>query len=184
MVMKYVIECVDKLYKWNFIEYKHISKIVGKSNLIFTNTSSKRLKLFGKVEEKSVKELCLKKICILDPSSKKTLSPADAKKFDYLIFGGIMGDFPPKKRTRKFFKQVKAERRNLGKGQMPTDNAVYVAKKIIEGTPLEKMEFKNNITIKINEYEEVDLPFTYVVVKGKPLVSGELISYLRKTKEF
>ena len=56
--MKYIIEHFGKAYKWHLIEYEHISKLVGKENLIFTNTSSKPLAAFGKVEKKS----CLKKL--------------------------------------------------------------------------------------------------------------------------
>lgn len=182
--MKYVIECVDKLYKWNFIEYKHISRIVGKSNLIFTNCKSKRLKKYGKVIASSVRDMNLKKACILDPSAKKRLTPKEAKRFNYLVFGGIMGDYPPKKRTKEVFNGVKGERRNLGKEQMPTDNAVYVAKRVLEGVPLEKQKFIFNLTIDINEYESVDLPFAYVIADGKPLIAKELVRHLKTTKRF
>ena len=55
--MKYVIEHFGKAFKWHLIEYEHISKLVGKDNLIFTNTSSKPLASFGKVEKKALPSL-------------------------------------------------------------------------------------------------------------------------------
>ena len=41
--MKYVIVQMDpRLWKWSWLEYQHISRIVGKENLIFTNVKGKR----------------------------------------------------------------------------------------------------------------------------------------------
>jgi ribosome biogenesis SPOUT family RNA methylase Rps3 len=31
------------------------------------------------------------RICLLDPSAKQELEPADAEKFDVFLFGGILG---------------------------------------------------------------------------------------------
>ena len=40
--MKFIIEHLEpELYDWCLIEYEHISKIVGKENLIFTNINKK-----------------------------------------------------------------------------------------------------------------------------------------------
>src|SRR3989338_3258371 len=95
----YVIEHLDpRLWKWSFIEYKHISKFIGKKSVWFTNMKSKNLKNYGKVIKKSVKELNLKDSCILDPNAKRTLTPKEAKKFNFFIFGGILGDTPAQKR--------------------------------------------------------------------------------------
>ena len=105
--MKFIIEHLEKkLYKWCLIEYTHISKIVDKKNLIFTNIKkpSDRLKLkkLGGVIEESVTKINLKKACLLEPKAKQTLSPKDTKEFDYFIFGGILGDFPEQGRTEKY----------------------------------------------------------------------------------
>ena len=110
--MKYIIEHLDRrVYKWCFIEYRHISGIVGKKNLIFTNLTKKqseKLSSLGKCYEKSISELSSEtneippeKTCILDPKAEKVLTPADAKKFEYLVFGGILGDNPPRDKTPK-----------------------------------------------------------------------------------
>lgn len=189
----YIIEHLEKkLWPWCLIEYKNISKIAGRKNIWFanikqSNKAAKELGKYGKIIEKSVKKLNLKDACILDPQASQVLKSKEAKLFKYFIFGGILGDYPPKKRTRQELtgkiqntetESVKA--RNLGKKQFSTDNAVYVTKQIINGKSLSKMKFKNSITIKINDIESTILPYCYPIINNKPLISKELINYLKK----
>ena len=99
------------------------------------------------------------------------------------MFGGILGDYPPKARTKEL--QIpNAERRNLGKEQMSTDTAVLVVKLIVDGTPLEKIEFKDEIEIEIKEGESILLPYRYVVKNKKPVLPAGLIEMLKKQKGF
>lgn len=42
------------------------------------------------------------RVLLLDPKAEKELSPEDALEFDYFLFGGILGDDPPRDRTGKF----------------------------------------------------------------------------------
>src|SRR3989338_2394151 len=119
--MKYVIEHLEpKVFKWCVLEYRHISETVGRKNLIFTNVKNGRklLEPLGKVYKESINELKLKNACVLDISAEKTLGKAD-NKFDYILLGGILGDYPRRRRTRRI--KVRAEKRNLGKKQMSTD---------------------------------------------------------------
>ena len=185
----YIIEHLEqRVWKWCLIEYEHVSKIVGKSNLWFTNVKrrNKGLESIGKTMEKSASDLKLQKACILDPEAVKTLTPIDAKKFDYFIFGGILGDYPSKRRTKKALtsKLKHLPARNLGKKQMATDNAVYVVKQIVEGKRLSDLKFVDEVKIQINESEETILPFQYVVVDGKPLMSEKLLKYLKRKRGF
>lgn len=184
--MKYVIEHFGKAFKWHLIEYEHISKIVGKENLIFTNVKGKKeaLAAFGEVKKESIAELCLPNVCVLDPASDKLLTPEDCKRFKYLVFGGILGDYPPRERTKELLtcRMKNAETRNLGKEQMPTDNAVYAAKLIAEGTKFEDIKFIDTIEIDIQKGLSVELPFRYVEVNGKPLISEKLVEFLKKRK--
>lgn len=184
----YIIEHLEpKLWKWCIIEYKHISQMVGKQNLWMTNLKkgSKELQKYGKVIPKSVTELKLVKVCVLDPDAQKTLTSADVKKFDYFIFGGILGNDPPQKRTgpeltTRF--KYPVETRNIGLKQMSTDNAVAVVKEIVDGKRLEQLPFQDGIEIDLKEGESIMFPYRYLLVKGKPLVSEELIKYLRRKK--
>lgn len=191
--MKFVIEHLEpKLYEWCLIEYEHISKIVGKENLIFTNIKKidiKKLKKYGKVYVQSVAELNFKKLCILSQYSGKTLMNNDKSKFQYFVFGGILGDNPARKRTNGMINQlkkqkIKFETRNLGRGQMPTDAAVYVAKKVLEGKKLCDFRFVDELEVEINENESVNLQFRYVIDNNKFIINEKLIEYLRKRKGF
>ena len=183
--MKYIIEHLEpELFEWCIIEYRHITKIVGKKNVLFTHLNYKKdcdtLRGFARAEQKSFTSQTLGKVCVLDPNASQVLKPSDATQFDALVFGGILGNYPMEKRTKVKIPD-NYERRNLGKEQMATDNAVYVAKEIVEkGKKLGDIPFKDHITVPLDEGEEVDFPFRYVLVNGKPLVSGDLITLLKK----
>jgi len=55
-----------------------------------------------------------------------------------------------------------------------------IVKKIAEGTPLDKMPFKENVEIRLNSIESTILPYKYALIKNKPLISKELIKYLKE----
>lgn len=188
---KFIIEHLDpQLWKWCYIEYKHISEIVGKRNLIFTNikkdSDKYKLSSLGKVYFKSIKELVLakkidpRKMCILDPSAKQTLNPKD--KFDYILLGGILGDYPRKKRTKKELtdKIGDSPARNLSAYQMSTNTAAYVAWKIINGTSLDNIKFRRKLTVKINECEEIELPFSFVEENGELILPEGYIKLIKE----
>jgi ribosome biogenesis SPOUT family RNA methylase Rps3 len=190
----YIIEHLEpEVFPWCLIEYENISKIVGKENLWFTNIKDKKKELekLGRVFSDSIKDLKekefdLKKACVLDPEAKETLNSKDKEIFEYFIFGGILGDYPPKKRTKKeltkFLPKVKT--RNIGKEQLATDNAIYVSKEILDGKKLNEIPFKDEIEIEINNIESVILPYRYVLLNGKPLVSEKLVEYLKNKENF
>jgi len=181
---KYIIEHLEKeLHKWCCIEYKNISKIVGKENLIIINIKNskerkKLLEIAKEVKAESVKEMKLKNICLFDMEAEKEFSRKD--KFEYLIFGGILGDNPPQKRTQKFFAESKIERRHLGKMQMPTDNAVLTAKMVAEGKALSEIKFIDNPTFEIEKGLELNLPYRFVEINKKPFISKELLEHIKK----
>lgn len=180
--MKFIIEHLEpEVSEWCFIEYKHISRIIGKSNLIFTNIFLEKLKKLGEVRKESVVSLNLNNVCVLDPSAKETLKPED--KFDYYVFGGILGDYPAQKRTKRLLssKLKNVSLRNLSEKQMSTDTAVFVTKKILDGIEDLKFIDEPEIVLKKGEIEErIKLPYRYVLKNNKPLIEKELIEYLKK----
>ena len=191
--MKFIIEHLEpELFEWCMIEYEHISHIAGKSNVIFTNINKKYkdgLEKYGLVYEKPVSELNFKNICVLSQYSEKELTSNDKGKFEYFVFGGILGDNPAKRRTNSIINSLKTskkdfETRNLGSRQMPTDTAVYAAKKILEGKKLSEFKFVDELEVEINENESVTLPFRYVVDGSKLVINEKLIEHMRKRKEF
>lgn len=190
--MIFIIEHMeDELYEWCLLEYRHMSSVVGKDNLWFTNvkTDADKLKGLGKVMPESVATMGLKRCCLLDLNAPSTLAPADGKSFDHLIFGGILGDNPPRGRTKAL--RVALEKagavqiRDLGTVQMSTDTAVLVAKTIVDGTPLAKIPFSDTIVIETGEGEEVELPYRYVLGKDdKPILPMGLIELLSRDDIF
>jgi len=185
----FIIEHLEKnLWKWCLYEYKSISKIVGKNRLWFTNVkrNGKMLEKYGRVFKKSVKEMNLSNACVLDPEADNSLTIRESQKFDYFLFGGILGDNPPKKRTREELSTFipQAAIRNIGKKQMATDNAVFVVREILKGKKLKNLNFRSYLEIKINKIESIILPYKYVLVNKKPLISKEIINYLKKKRGF
>ena len=67
---------------------------------------------------------------------------------------------------------------------MPTDTAVYVAKRILGGKKLSDFKFVDELKIEVNDNESVTLPFRYVVDGKKLIINEKLVEYLRKRKEF
>ncbi|MBN1156792.1 hypothetical protein JXA85_04190 [Candidatus Woesearchaeota archaeon] len=189
MTMKFIVEHLEpRIYRWCLIEYRHISRIVGKENLIFTSVKTEKqryqLEKIGIVYKESIGKIInnFKNCCLLDSEAKKELTTDDG--FDYLILGGILGDDPPQKRTMNELGGLNIPLRNLGNRQMPTDNAVYAAKQIVEGKRLKDIQFQDSLVIPIKEGEEIILPFRYVVVDGKPLVSKELLQHVKTKRGF
>lgn len=181
---KYIIEHLeDNLYDWCFIEYKSMSRIVGKENLIITNLKSekdrKRLGPFADAREESVLKMGLSNACLLDMGAEKELSPSD--NFGWLIFGGILGDNPPQERTVKFLASLKAVKRHLGRMQMSTDNAVLTAKMVVGGKSMSEIKFIDNPSITMEEGLDLQLPYRFVDVNGKPFISDELLLHIKKS---
>jgi ribosome biogenesis SPOUT family RNA methylase Rps3 len=182
--MKFVIEHLEpELSEWCIAEYSHISQLVGKGNVIFTNVQRsdiKKLSQHGEATSKKAAELQLEKSCILDPKAQETLSTKDAKKFDSFIFGGILGNNPAEGRTKLLTSQLPIPTRNLGGKQFSTDTSVYVAKKLLEGKRLEDIHFVEEVEIQVDEGESMLLPFPYVVENGKLIISDRLIQHISK----
>ncbi|KAL2815432.1 SAM-dependent RNA methyltransferase [Aspergillus cavernicola] len=126
------------------------------------------------VEHRSVEEVFAdrrSKVCLLDPSSTVELSPADGDIFEVFLFGGILGDDPPRDRTSELRKKGYAGRR-LGPVQMTTDTAVRVARLVVhDRVPLEEIQYIDHPEIVINEHERTEMPFRYVKDgDGKPIM--------------
>jgi ribosome biogenesis SPOUT family RNA methylase Rps3 len=186
----YIIEHLEKhVYKWCFFEYEHISELVGRENLWFTNIKRKNRKLeaIGRCFKESVRDLKLdkKEVCILDPETDKTLEPKESEEFKYFIFGGILGDYPPRKRTKEELTRfLSGEIRNIGKNQMSTDNAVFTVWRIAHGANFKDLKFEDNLTLELGKFQKLDLPYRYNLVDGKPYMSSELLGFLKRKKGF
>lgn len=185
-----IIEHLEEEFSiWLFLEYRHSSLIYGKEYLWYTNLPSKYhkiMKKYGKTFEKSVIDLIREgfidksKVIILDPAAKEELTYIDLVENNYVIVGGILGDHPPRQRTKILLSSRLGDvkKRNIGNGQYSIDGAVYYVNFLWSNKSIEKMKYIDGITIE-TQYGYIRLPFRYPIVDNKPLTAPGLIEYLK-----
>jgi ribosome biogenesis SPOUT family RNA methylase Rps3 len=126
-------------------------------------------------EMRGVEELYLgedrKRVCLLDPAAEYDLTPEDGRKFDVFLFGGILGDDPPRDRTKELRKKGFVGRR-LGPMQMTTDTAVRVTRMVVEDQiSLNRISYLDQPNLKFNDHESTQMPFRYVrSSSGRPVM--------------
>src|SRR4051794_2039914 len=96
----------DNLHEWCLLEYCHITTFIHPHNVYFTNLSKtaeisfKNLEILKETnflaENITNMNISMDKICLLDPASNQVLEPTDGDAFEYFLFGGILGDDPPR----------------------------------------------------------------------------------------
>ncbi|MEM0491644.1 MAG: hypothetical protein QXR02_04200 [Acidilobaceae archaeon] len=120
---------------------------------------------------------------LLDLWADKILEPDEAQAANIFIVGGIMGDYPPRGRTRLLYdKYSYATRRSLGSYQFSVDGAIKVLAKVIRGYRVEDIEIVYPLVVKIRGLTETEiiLPYAYPVEDGKPQVSESIVRLLEK----
>ncbi|RUP47454.1 COG4 transport protein-domain-containing protein [Jimgerdemannia flammicorona] len=137
----YIIEHMeDALHEWCLLEYKHMLLTVGGANLHFTSLTPAALAalppdLLGAHYHASdvlgMPGVEAADVCLLDPAATEELKPEDGDAFGWFLFGGILGDDPPRDRTGEL-RRLGFATRHLGPVQMTTDTAVTVTKRVVE----------------------------------------------------
>ncbi|KAK0720699.1 SAM-dependent RNA methyltransferase [Lasiosphaeris hirsuta] len=135
-------------------------------------------------ETRSVEEIYASdksRVCLLDPAAAKDLSPEDGDSFDVFLFGGILGDDPPRDRTSELRKKG-FEGRRLGPKQMTTDTAVRVTRMVVEDkTRLLDVPYLDYPELRFNEHESTEMPFRYVAgTDGKPIMPKGMVELIGK----
>lgn len=189
--MHYLVENMEvDLGKWVRLEYSQIASIVGRGNATISNvTDDQRQKLGNDLptDSRHCWEIVpdSQRACLLDPRASQELSPDDSKDFDYVIFGGILGDHPPRDRTEPLRNYGFGSRR-LGNRQMTTDTAVLVCHMILDqGKPFNEIDFIDDPEIRTGEKESVQLPFRYVTEReGMPVLPPGLIDCLAEDEDW
>ncbi|KAI7889609.1 SAM-dependent RNA methyltransferase [Mucor mucedo] len=203
----YIIEHMeDAMHEWCALEYKHMLQKIGPDHLYFTSLTDKCMNEGMPEELKSAKchqidvlnlpGVKHEEICLLDPAGTSELAPEDGDKFKYFLFGGILGDHPPRDRTGELRKLGFAGRR-LGPVQMTTDTAVNVTKRVVEDKiPLDKIPYIDYPEIFFSRHESVTMPFRYIAETKtittkageektikKPLMPPGMLELLKKDNE-
>ncbi len=185
-MVEIIIENLEPiLSRWVLIEYENASKLIGK--IIITNVKSESdriiLSKIAVVRRERACELYDKAI-ILDPQAKEELTPEDASKANVAVIGGILGDHPPRGRTRTLLTRTFKEpiARNIGSKQFSIDGAAFVAHMVLnKGYRLNELEYIDGIVLKRRVFgleHIIELPYRYPLVNGKPIISDKLVKML------
>lgn len=197
---------------WVSLEYTQMLKLAFPSPVIFSSlsapsVSSLRRLLTSPDDENrssfttstsSVGELMaaqgipLERVCLLDPKAEQEISPEDSELFDWFLFGGILGDDPPRGAYtapapsqlmcyhRPYVRAQESgfpdstsprnaddHRHRIGCHQAMCARSQYVHSSHPSSTdstvPLDKIPFIDNPTFQFDEIESVEMPFRYVM---------------------
>ncbi|KAK6458621.1 SAM-dependent RNA methyltransferase [Scheffersomyces xylosifermentans] len=197
--MKYIIEHMEEGFsEWVILEYTQIIKEVGKENLVLTSlpaeTTEKDIpkRLLDLGLQWTTKEcvnidggLDKNRVCLLDPAATEELATTDAEKFDYFVFGGILGSHPRIDRTGLLREKYGFAGRRLGALQMTTDTAIRTTQRIIEDqVKFEDIKFLDYPEIRYNKYESTEMPFRYIVDEnGEPILPVGMLDLIKHDAE-
>ncbi|KAH9881488.1 hypothetical protein IAQ61_000213 [Plenodomus lingam] len=189
----FVVEHLDpELEAWSSLEYSTIaaeSHAAGAQFLLSSVPASLKLPANLQaiqgltVETRGIEEMYAHKkdkVCLLDPAASKDLSPEDGDEFDIFLFGGILGDDPPRELRKKGY-----HGRRLGPVQMTTDTAVRVTRIVVQDrVPVDKIPYIDNPDLKINKNESTQMPFRYVRGdNGQPIMPKGMVDLIIKDSE-
>ncbi|KAK8098441.1 carboxypeptidase D [Apiospora kogelbergensis] len=192
----YIVEHLDpELGPWSSLEYRAIARETAGCNGVFMLSSLpegfqvpeelKQEKAF-RAETRGVEDLYpagkgKERVCLLDPAADEDLNPDDKRDFDVFLFGGILGDDPPRDRTSELRKKGFTGRR-LGPVQMTTDTAVRVTRMVVEEQyTLDMIPYLDHPELKFGEKESTEMPFRYVKGKdGKPIMPEGMVDLIKK----
>ncbi|KAI9715978.1 MAG: hypothetical protein M1812_005612 [Candelaria pacifica] len=193
----YIVEHLDpELGPWSALEYYSIAKetsAAGSSFYLSSVSESLQLpqELQGlsglEIKVESVEQLFATKktrVCLLDPMASTELSPKDGDDFDFFLFGGILGDDPPRDRTSEL-RRKGFEGRRLGPKQMTTDTAVRVTRTVVqERVALDKIGYIDYPELQIDEHESTEMPFRYMTGRdGRPIMPDGMLELIKKDSE-
>jgi ribosome biogenesis SPOUT family RNA methylase Rps3 len=188
----FVVEHLDpELGPWSALEYKTIAHECIKAGCKFILSSVPDVlfkddavqNLGAELRKESIERYFAdrkSRICLLDPQAKQELSSTDGQEFDVFLFGGILGDDPPRDRTSELRAKGFAGRR-LGPKQMTTDTAVRVTRMVVvQGFELDKIPYIDFPELQLDEHESTEMPFRYVAdEKGEPVMPPGMIDLIK-----
>ncbi|CAE6419716.1 unnamed protein product [Rhizoctonia solani] len=194
---------------WVYLEYRQMIAVAGPtSSVLFTHLSSSSrttlnsalasvqdsskfevhslgildvMKQHGILDVMKQHGVDLSQVCLLDPKAEKELSPSDGENFSWFLFGGILGDDPPRDRTSEL-RRLGFPNRHLGSVQMTTDTALGVTKRVVvDKVPLQDIPYVDHPTIRFNAKESVEMPFRYITdSKGEPILPEGMKALLKE----
>ncbi|SCU88566.1 LAFA_0E13432g1_1 [Lachancea sp. 'fantastica'] len=205
--MKYIIEHMEQGFSdWVALEYAQIIRDVGAANLILSSlpegTQESDIpaalvrmglqwttKPLVDIHEAfpNLPRLREKRVCLLDPRGKEDLKPQDAHEYDYFVFGGILGDHPPRDRTNELYRAYPdlLVGKRLGAKQMTTDTAIRTTQLIVERQlEFESIKFIDYPEFRFSKSEATEMPFRYVLDdQNRPILPEGMLDLIKKDSE-
>ncbi|RKP01928.1 hypothetical protein CXG81DRAFT_29636 [Caulochytrium protostelioides] len=189
----YAIEHMEpEVSPWSLGEYHHIIEQIGEKRLILSHIAPAVVPEPLRSQCYEVADVPISehpsfpksRVLLLDPKATQPLEPSDGADFDVLLFGGILGDDPPRDRTAELRDQGFATR-HLGPVQMTTDTAILVSDRVLSGQQrLDDIPYVDNPDIVFNAHESVNMPFRYIRnPDGTPLMSKTVHHLIHKSLE-
>ncbi|OLL26801.1 Protein arginine N-methyltransferase SFM1 [Neolecta irregularis DAH-3] len=170
----FIVEHMEAgMFPWCIAEYKAIANTVGAENFHLTSLPKSLLndlpKEFRELSIQATSQPITKlaqfskeRVCLLDLQAEQVLSPDDAEKFDCFLFGGILGDDPPRDRTAEL-RALGFSGRNLRDKQMTTDTAVAVTILVTrDKIPINEIPYIDFPELRFSKHEAVEMPFRYI----------------------
>ncbi|EJD01813.1 DUF431-domain-containing protein [Fomitiporia mediterranea MF3/22] len=164
-------------------DFTHEASVPSNSSRSLANATAHQM---GVLELMKAHNLSLDQVCLLDPKAENELSPQDGDgTFQWFLFGGILGDDPPRDRTAEL-RKLGFPTRHLGNVQMTTDTALGVTKKVVhDRVKLQDIPYVDFPTIRFNAQESVEMPFRYIAIdagngKREPLLPPGMRDLLHK----
>ena len=200
--MLYVIEHMETEFSpWVVCEYKRMVRDCGASNLLFTNMKpgincppyeddSMAFLQGAKLVPDTFEEYFhgqKDRVCLLDEQADSILQPSDQGKFDYFLFGGILGNVDEQDMDRTSELRVHGySSRHLGPDQMTTPTAVDVTYRVLDKQePIKSMNFVNRPEFEVNDCEILQIPFKYLADKdGNAIISEGILEILTDNLEW
>ncbi|RDA84536.1 hypothetical protein CP532_3747 [Ophiocordyceps camponoti-leonardi (nom. inval.)] len=192
----FIVEHLDpELGPWSELEYSAIAEETQRSGadnrfILSSLPASFRVpaelsaKAAFRPERRGVEELYAadkSRVCLLDPAADRDLSPEDGDVFRVFLFGGILGDDPPRDRTSEL-RSKGFQGRRLGPKQMTTDTAVRVTRMVVQDRiALSDIPYVDSPELKLNDHESTEMPFRYVADgEGKPIMPKGMRELIEK----
>ena len=202
--MIYVIEHMEtSLSRWVACEYTRMIRDCGAARLLFTNMKPgvncpaydeesmqflKGAKLVPETFEEYARGHPKRRTCLLDEKAPEgILRPSDVTKFDYFLFGGVLGNVDDLDMDRTSELRVHGyASRHLGPDQMSTPTALDVSFRVLDGQQeISAMRFINRPEFAINDCETLQIPFKYLVDDdGNAIIADGILDILTEDLEW
>ncbi len=183
----------DGISRWMLEEYREAASVAGASGygVVVANLGRPELAaLVGRLGveallESGVGEYNRVEAIVLDPQAPRPLEPWEVEASCCLVVGGIMGDHPPRGRTRLVsWRYTNAARRNLGPHQLSIDGAVKVALEVARGRRLGEIPLVVSPRVEVETplgRVEVELPYAYPALgDGRPWIAPGVLRLLER----